>query len=211
MQHLNITQLADLLGVSRRAVQRRAIREDWPYKELVVLGGRAQLYQRSALPPRIAHKVTVAQIVRRPLWGVLAGSLNNTDARTVYEYCAAQPMDKTKLNRFDVKLKLLVLSRLFVLAFYGVVDSLSYLKLWRWAENEDSFRQQSNQLPQVDGFNNDALIMIDNYLQNPQNTAIDNLSLTLSCLFRQNEYPSDEPLRKWLATRENHDHKISHS
>jgi hypothetical protein len=236
MQYLNITQLADLLGVSRRAVQRRAIREDWPYKELVVLGGRARLYQRSALPPKIARKVTVAQIVRRPLWGVSADALSNIDARTVYEYCAAQPMDKTKLNRFDVKLKLLDLSRLFVFAFhggkrkpkglkifcrcyndrslsidaafYGFVDSLSYLKLWRWVENEDSFRQQSNQLPQVDGFNNDALIMIDTYLQDPQNTAIDNLSLNLSCLFRQNEYPSDaQQLRKWLATRQPKPHQ----
>ena len=161
-------------------------------------------------------------------------SLNFTrrgvDARSVYDYCAAQAIDKTKFNRFDVKLKLLDLSRLFAFAFhagkrqpkrlkifcrcyndrslpidaafYEFVGSLSYQKLWRWAKTEGSFRQKSNHLPQADIFNNDALIMIDAYLQDPQNTEINSLILALSCLFRQDEYPSDAQLRKWLATRQ---------
>ena len=62
MKSLTIRQLAQYLGVTKRTVQRRAIKEEWAYQETVGLGGVKRLYTFASLPEAIKSKVIAAII-----------------------------------------------------------------------------------------------------------------------------------------------------
>ena len=50
MNHLSTAQLATYLQVTKRTIQRRAIRESWSYITQTSLGGKRRMYEFASLP-----------------------------------------------------------------------------------------------------------------------------------------------------------------
>lgn len=57
MDQANATQLAECVGVSKRTIQKRALREAWPFNEYPVRGGMQRVYPVDLLPEDIAIRV----------------------------------------------------------------------------------------------------------------------------------------------------------
>ncbi len=57
MKKLNTRALAHYLNVTKRTVQRRAIKENWPFDECIGLGGTTRLYDFEQLPKDVKAKI----------------------------------------------------------------------------------------------------------------------------------------------------------
>jgi hypothetical protein len=171
LQYLNISQLANYLAVTKRTVQRKAIRERWPFKEQVGLGGTRRLYRFHNLPNKIKNQITISIIARHNASELLptVGPIK-TSASQLYNECLSQPIDTATLNQFDIKLRILDLSRLFIIVFdqgkikgldkfcqqyidqtlavdkaiFTVIPSISRITLLRWEKNEPAIQLKSN-------------------------------------------------------------------
>ena len=62
MKNLDTRQLADYLSVTKRTIQRRALKEHWPYEEERGLGGVRRLYPFAELPEGVKFKVIASVI-----------------------------------------------------------------------------------------------------------------------------------------------------
>ncbi len=121
MKNLSTRQLASYLSVTKRTIQRKAIREQWPFYEQTGLGGTKRVYAFATLPENV--KMTV-------MASIIAGyELDNThritqpgDAKAqtdgpnswLRQHCFSQKMDATELTRDFIKLGILSLARLYV-------------------------------------------------------------------------------------------------
>ena len=59
----SVAEIAEALGVSKNAVQRRANKERWKYEEASTRGGWRRLYADADLPRAIARKLAVRAAV----------------------------------------------------------------------------------------------------------------------------------------------------
>ncbi len=57
MSTLSIDDVAKAIDVSKRAAERRALRESWPYTEETCRGGRHRLYALPTLPVDVRERV----------------------------------------------------------------------------------------------------------------------------------------------------------
>jgi hypothetical protein len=62
MKTLNIQQIASYLKITKRAVQRRAMAENWPYTETKVEGGTQHQYDLAGLPAAIKTAITTSEL-----------------------------------------------------------------------------------------------------------------------------------------------------
>ena len=121
MQHLDTAQLATYLNVTKRTIQRKAIKNKWPYTEQIGLGGTKRLYLYSALPPTIKNKIVAAIIVSHEgkataaIGKVTALAHRPLDPNEFYKtLCTTQPANLKHVNKYHLKLGLLALARQFV-------------------------------------------------------------------------------------------------
>lgn len=129
MKKLSTSELAQYLCVTKRTVQRRAIKESWVYEERVGLGGTKRLYDFSSLPENVKAKVVACIVARHEsydstqLESLLVQQDNETPFIAEYEqdpsnwlsqHCFNHQVDNAELNKDYIKLGLLALARLFV-------------------------------------------------------------------------------------------------
>ena len=69
MKRLSTTQLAQYLGVTKRTIQRRCVREDWPYIEQKGLGGVRKMYDFAGLPATVRQQVVVHIVAKHEKLG----------------------------------------------------------------------------------------------------------------------------------------------
>lgn len=65
VQPATLADLAEALGITRRAVTMRALKESWPFEELAVRGGRQRLYPLAALPNPLREAVERQREIQR--------------------------------------------------------------------------------------------------------------------------------------------------
>lgn len=126
MKKLSIRELAQYLSVTKRTVQRRAIKEDWPFDQRIGLGGTKRLYNFNTLPEQVKSKVVAAIIARHEAHVVPQMDAQQEgytpfiveDEKDPYDWlsqhCFSHKMDNSELNKDYLKLGLLALARLFV-------------------------------------------------------------------------------------------------
>ena len=152
MKNLTTAQLSAYLGVTKRTIQRRAQRENWPY----ATHGTKRLYTFANLPAELKQKVISKIIMLHERQGTQyklnptkqphkAGSFvladnpfitldNKASGNWLSQHTFAYSLDITELDKEYVKTGLLVLARLYLLSF-----SMSKIKGF------DLFCQQYNQ------------------------------------------------------------------
>jgi putative transposase len=134
LNKLTTAQLANYLVVTKRTIQRKAIRERWKFQEEIGLGGTKRVYPFATLPQRIKNKVIANIIANHDQQGqsVLhrdtekgkdspdlyeldsAQALYDDPGKWLSQHCFSLKNDNNELNKDFVKLGLLTLARLFV-------------------------------------------------------------------------------------------------
>ena len=61
MNQIDFTQIAHSLGLSKRAIEIRASKENWPFTEESVRGGKRKLFNISDLPREIVRRIQIGQ------------------------------------------------------------------------------------------------------------------------------------------------------
>lgn len=96
---VDIRQIADARGVSKRAVELRAKKEDWPYTEEAVLGGRRRLYTLTHLPADVQAAVTLAARKSAPRQLTLKDRSDTRIASAWARYESASEAKKARAQR----------------------------------------------------------------------------------------------------------------
>lgn len=139
MNKLSTSQLSQYLSVTKRTIQRRAMREGWQYEQQIGLGGVRRLYTFSSLPVNIRQKIVAYIIAKHEQQGLnyVANQAKQLHVASVFDledtpfivfnksspgdwltqHSFAHELDETELDKEYVKLGLLVLARLYVLNF----------------------------------------------------------------------------------------------
>ena len=138
MKTLSTAQLSDYLSVTKRTIQRRAIRESWPYEIEIGLGGERRLYAFESLPPSVRQSI-VSHIVSKHEQQGLAFKPSGESGRLdsvfdmkdtpfitlekfdsenwVTQHSFAHHVDVAELNKEYVRQGLLVMAKLYVVHF----------------------------------------------------------------------------------------------
>lgn len=139
MNHLSTAQLATYLQVTKRTIQRRAIRESWSYITQTSLGGKRRMYEFASLSADVKLRV-VGQIITKheqqganyslaepveqstilPNNPFIVAAQHNGQGWLSQHIFAAQfpnPLDVVELNKEYIKTGLLVLARLYIMSF----------------------------------------------------------------------------------------------
>ena len=113
MKALSVAQLAIYLSRTKRTIQRRAIKEHWPYEACIGLGGTRHLYTFGALPEEVKTKIIASQAVTV----CEHDYIQNTDdsAQWVEAHCFSGKLDTSQLNKAYIQAGLLILVRLYVI------------------------------------------------------------------------------------------------
>lgn len=131
MNMLSAALLAKYLAVTTRSVQRRAVRERWPYDEKQGVGGRQRCYRFLTLPVAVQSKVIASIVAEHDKLGQLSidGETNAVELRwdkekplTFAANCQDRPLEwlnqhcilcregKVELNEYYIKLGILSLA-----------------------------------------------------------------------------------------------------
>jgi hypothetical protein len=125
MKSLSTLQLSRYLLVTKRTVQRQAIKGNWQYEECYGLGGVRRMYTFSALPNEVQLKVIASIIAHHETYNMNSQELlteqehpfvvlfGHDPCNWLNQHCFAHGVDKSLLNLAYVKLGLLTLARLF--------------------------------------------------------------------------------------------------
>jgi hypothetical protein len=136
LKKLTTRQLSQYLAVTKRTIQRRAIKEHWPFDEQAGLGGTKRLYTFATLPEKVKTTVIAAIIASHEQLGhetqtehfeldgrpqvatqaVAQDVSGETEATSDWlaQHSFSQKIDPNHLNKDYVKLTLLTLARSFV-------------------------------------------------------------------------------------------------
>lgn len=139
MNKLSTSQLSQYLAVTKRTIQRRAIREGWVYEEQVGLGGVRKMYHFPSLPVDVRQKVVAHIIAKHEQQGLnyvpeqpkkphsaSVFDLNDTPfivfdkaspGDWLSQHSFAHPLDVIELDKEYVKVGILVMARLYLLSF----------------------------------------------------------------------------------------------
>ena len=139
MNKLSTTQLSQYLSVTKRTIQRRAIRERWVYDQQAGLGGMRKMYKFSSLPVDVRQKVVAHIIAKHEQQGLdyVPDQIKQPHAASVFDladtpfivfdkaspgdwvsqHSFAHELDITELDKEYVKVGILVLARLYILSF----------------------------------------------------------------------------------------------
>ena len=139
MHKLSTAQLAEYLAVTKRTIQRRAVRENWPYAEQVGLGGKRKIYAFSSLPADVKQKIIAYIVTKHEQQGLdyvpmqpskadvanvasFAVSpfivLDKANAENwLSQHCFAYELDIAEFDKDYIKVGLLVLARLYLSTF----------------------------------------------------------------------------------------------
>ena len=164
VQMLSVAQLAGYLRVTKRTVQRKAVRQRWPYTEQKGLGGSSRMYSFATLSNDIKAKIIAAIIGGQERLtsqaGITVGLISGS--APVTSIVLSPPLDPKFIDKTCIKLSLLVMARQhtrhtnqgkikgidsFCLlynarqldiddAVYGVVKHISRITLLRWEKAE---------------------------------------------------------------------------
>lgn len=139
MNHLSTAQLATYLKVTKRTIQRRAIRESWPYIIQASLGGKRRMYEFASLSADVKLRVMGQIIAKHEQQGAnyspaepveqsailpnnpfIAPVQHNGQGWLSQHIFAEQfphPLDVVELNKEYIKTGLLVLVQLYIMSF----------------------------------------------------------------------------------------------
>lgn len=67
MNQANVIQIAECMGVSKRTIQKRALREKWPFDEYPVRGGMQRMYAIECLPEDVTIRLSRSFAVKAGL------------------------------------------------------------------------------------------------------------------------------------------------
>lgn len=130
MKKLSTRELAQYLNVTKRTIQRRAIKENWAFEETIGLGGTKRLYHFATLPEAIKSKVIANIIARHESHGgsdddypvqidsarqhpfILSQQQSPQD--WLAQHCHNHKTRQSELNKNFLKLGLLALAREYV-------------------------------------------------------------------------------------------------
>lgn len=102
MDQANAAQLAECIGVSKRTIQKRALREAWPFNEYPVRGGMQRVYPVDLLPEDIAIRV-----MRRIASSKGATSINEDDVNLLSNDRIVCELNSIEFTRAKAKYALL--------------------------------------------------------------------------------------------------------
>jgi putative transposase len=73
-----ISQIAEALSISKRSAERRSERQNWPYTEETVRGGKRRLYAPADLPRDVCNALTAQILQRNPVPALAAPQVAST-------------------------------------------------------------------------------------------------------------------------------------
>ena len=139
MNKLSTSQLATYMKVTKRTIQRRSIRENWPFEEQEGLGGIRKMYIFSGLPISVRQVVTSRIITKHKQQGLnyeankpkephMASALNLSDSPFIVlnqaeqgdwisQHSFAHELDITECDKEYIRVGIMVLVRLYILSF----------------------------------------------------------------------------------------------
>ena len=138
MNSLSVTQLAEYLQVTKRSVQRRAKREQWPFKACTGLGGTRRMYTFVSLPNDVKQRVISRMIAKHEQQGfeynpntsnkkhtlldspfIVATKIDASEwySQHIFACGGGDALDTAELNKAYLKVGLLVLAQLYVSRF----------------------------------------------------------------------------------------------
>lgn len=124
MDKLTTAQLAEYLDVTKRTIQRRAIRENWLFAEAKGLGGSRRLYSYATLPQNIRHQIAAAIIDKHEALSAFSAAKSKkqcTIALTPADFLQLlygdAPAHPEAVDKNRLKLGVLALALLYVKSF----------------------------------------------------------------------------------------------
>jgi hypothetical protein len=127
MQSLSCLQLSKYLAVTKRTVQRRAMKEQWSYTDKIALGGTTRIYRFDSLPDIVKSKIVAAIIAGQEKPNInqqritaqltddtsLLQDIEQNPTGWLSRYCDKHQTDRAPLNKDYVRLGILALARGF--------------------------------------------------------------------------------------------------
>ena len=139
MNHLSTTQLATYLKVTKRTIQRRSIRESWPYITQAGLGGQSRMYEFASLPAEVKLRVMGQIIAKHEQQGANYSTAEPVEqsmilpnnpfivpvqhnkqgwlSQHIFAKQFPNPLDAVELNKEYIKTGLLILAWLYIRSF----------------------------------------------------------------------------------------------
>lgn len=140
MKYLSTAQLSTYLQVTKRTIQRRAVRGNWSYMIKKDLGGTRRLYEFATLPTKVKNRVIAEIIAKHERIGleystdeptqrvlnidnnpfIVAKKTEDQDWLTQHIFAeqSPHPLDTVEQQKEYIKIGLLQLAYLYVLSFY---------------------------------------------------------------------------------------------